>query len=289
MKKKETCEYTNTIRKVEFGTLYSAYVDQNNTSEVIIRTFEQVNLDVKIFNINSRFLTQLQSPHIPSYLGVIEEEKALIMKHYTGVSLCEHMKNNQVQIGWKQVFDIASQIIAGVTYLHKNEIIHRTLKDTNIIINKIDDNDENLEVKIHNFGLKELGLDNNSLKKSNGVYAAPEILQTETYSEKSDVYSFTLVLWQLVFRCIYGTYSSPFEEYLGSMRETQIIQQITNDHLVPTIPPTIPRILSNMLQLCLQKEPSIRHPFNEIQRIIMECEKDYLANSTIWDSSIDAK
>ena len=289
IRKKETCEYTNTLRKVEFGTLYTAFIDENNTNEMIIRTFEQLNLDVKIFNMNSTFFSSLENEHLPKYQGVIEEEKAIIMSKYEGVSLNEYMKNNQSNIGWKQVFDISLQIIDGIMYLHKNNILHRNLKDTNILIHKIDENDENLHITIHNFGLKELGVDNNAIKKSNNLYIAPEILQYDLYSEKSDVYSFCLLLWQLVFRCIYGSYSSPFEEYLGSMRETQILQQIQNDTLVPTIPPTIPRILSNMLQLCLQKEPSSRHPFNELKSIIVECEKDYNANKTNWDSSIDVK
>ncbi|EDR23202.1 serine/threonine protein kinase TNNI3K, putative [Entamoeba dispar SAW760] len=294
IRKKETCEYTGEVRKVEFGTILTAILEENNSNTVVIRTFEGSNTNVKLFNENSKILITLkQCNGLMKYFGVLEEEKALIMEYCDNGSLMDLLQRQT--IGWKLVFDLAIQIIDAISFLHKQGILHRILKDSNILIvkKKIDDNNEYDDVytiKLSNFALFELGIESEKIKKMNGLCAAPEIISNELFSDKSDIYSFGIILWQLVYKCIYNVYSKPFEEYIiQNLKEPQIMNQIVSSNLRPVIPPPTPPRLATLLRLCVLKEPETRPTLNEIESTLVACEKEYNNNSSLWDASIEVK
>lgn len=78
-------------------------------------------------------------------------------------------------------------------YLHQNNIIHRDLKSFNILL------DENLNVKVADFGIARVKSNTSTMTTAGTVaWTSPEILRHETYNEKSDVYSFAIVLWEML-------------------------------------------------------------------------------------------
>jgi carbon catabolite-derepressing protein kinase len=117
------------------------------------------------------------------------------------------------------------QIVCAVEYCHRHKIVHRDLKPENLLL------DENLNVKIADFGLSNIMTDGNFLKTSCGSpnYAAPEVISGKLYAgPEVDVWSSGVILYVLLvgklpfdddyipalFKKIQnGTYSTP--EYLS--------------------------------------------------------------------------
>ncbi|GMI76342.1 hypothetical protein like AT1G12460 [Hibiscus trionum] len=103
------------------------------------------------------------------------------------------------ELSWSRRFHIALGIARGLSYLHHDcrpPILHLNIKSTNILL------DENYEAKLSDYGLGRLLpiLDNYGLTKFHNAvgYVAPELAQSLRLSEKCDVYSFGVILLELV-------------------------------------------------------------------------------------------
>ncbi|OXA49833.1 calcium-dependent protein kinase 22-like [Folsomia candida] len=104
--------------------------------------------------------------------------------------------NDSIYTQMKQAA-IAEDVIEGMLFLHKSDVIHRDLKPENIMFTSLE---YNLPVKIGDFGLARRILpdDGSTLTSNIGTrsYMAPEILDGK-YSYQADIFSLGLVLWEL--------------------------------------------------------------------------------------------
>jgi serine/threonine protein kinase len=103
------------------------------------------------------------------------------------------------ELYWSRRFQIALGIARALSYLHHDcrpPILHLNIKSTNILL------DENYEAKLSDYGLGRLLpiLDNYGLTKFHNAvgYVAPELAQSLRSSDKCDVYSFGVILLELV-------------------------------------------------------------------------------------------
>lgn len=88
----------------------------------------------------------------------------------------------------------ACDILRGLAYLHHNRIVHLDLKPQNILI------DEMFRLKICDFGEAHFLSSLERCGVGTITYAAPEILAEEDYDERADVFSFSIVLWEMIHR-----------------------------------------------------------------------------------------
>ena len=100
-------------------------------------------------------------------------------------------------------FHIGCQVASALDYLHRKEIIYRTLKASSILVWSMDFEDE-VNVKLTNFERAEFRTPSGLIGKPNfAAYHAPEMLRysfREEYTEKIDIYSFGMLLYELVTR-----------------------------------------------------------------------------------------
>ncbi|KAM7257131.1 hypothetical protein ACFE04_012872 [Oxalis oulophora] len=115
--------------------------------------------------------------------------------NYPGTST----RGGNSELFWSRRFQIALGTASALSYLHhdcKPAVLHLNLKSTNILLN------ENYEAKLSDYGLAKLLpiLDNYGLTKFHNAvgYVAPELAQSLTLSEKCDVYSYGVILLELV-------------------------------------------------------------------------------------------
>ena len=131
-------------------------------------------------------------------------------------------------------------------------ILHRDLKSSNILLG------EDWEVKLCDFGLsadKKEG--KTGVRVGTFQWMAPEVMgQEEKISESADVYSFGVILWEMLCQKI------PFD----GLSEQQIIGLVLHDQENHLEPPTAGNeILIDIMEKCLQKTPKDRPSFMEIQ------------------------
>eukprot|EP01117_Protostelium_nocturnum_P017144 TRINITY_DN6926_c0_g1_i1.p1 TRINITY_DN6926_c0_g1~~TRINITY_DN6926_c0_g1_i1.p1 ORF type:complete len:704 (-),score=261.21 TRINITY_DN6926_c0_g1_i1:113-2050(-) len=138
-------------------------------------------------------------------------------------------------------------ICKGMTYLHSLSVIHRDLKPHNIMIN------HNLNCKIIDFGTSRV-IDN---AMSGGLgtpaWMAPEVLQSDSYSEKADVYSFGIVMWEM------WVAKEPFSDL-----QIFAIPGVVIEGKRPPIPDDIHPEYSRIMQKCWDQMPEKRPPFKDL-------------------------
>lgn len=90
---------------------------------------------------------------------------------------------------------LALDIANGMAYLHSRQVIHRDLKPSNVLLNL------DHRAKISDFGMS-VANPGEELTAETGTYRymAPEVIRHESYSSNADVYSFGILLWQLITR-----------------------------------------------------------------------------------------
>ncbi|EDV25269.1 uncharacterized protein TRIADDRAFT_55131 [Trichoplax adhaerens] len=148
----------------------------------------------------------------------------------------------------------ASQIINGLQFLHRNGYLHRDLKLDNVLIN------EDFIVKLTEIGQANLAKTTASNVISNSIiYSAPEIFKKQFINHKADIYSFSLMLWEMW----YGkrAFNQDFE-----------IKFILNGHRPSMDAECQPEThLKDLIQSCWDNNPKCRPSSEKCFRILRGC------------------
>eukprot|EP01100_Stratorugosa_tubuloviscum_P009291 TRINITY_DN3888_c0_g1_i1.p1 TRINITY_DN3888_c0_g1~~TRINITY_DN3888_c0_g1_i1.p1 ORF type:complete len:181 (+),score=80.73 TRINITY_DN3888_c0_g1_i1:2-544(+) len=148
---------------------------------------------------------------------------------------------------------IAIDVVRGMCFLHINDILHRDLKSKNILL------DINWTAKVCDFGIsKELASYDNQMTVMQGTIAwmAPEILEHSPYNQSSDVYSFAIVLWELISK------QKPYEEF--NFEFNHEIIEIVKQGIRPTITDNCPLLFKQLMIQCWNANAIERPTFEQI-------------------------
>ncbi|KAH0789095.1 TKL family protein kinase [Histomonas meleagridis] len=146
---------------------------------------------------------------------------------------------------------IAMCVAHGMNALHQQKIIHRDLKSLNILL------DSNCLPKIIDFGISRFHGEEGELVTSTiGTphWMAPEMFNSTHYDSKVDVYSYGILLWEML------TEATPFE----GMSAFQIMAAVCQNGQRPEIPESTPNGLASLIEACWSQEPADRPTFEQI-------------------------
>lgn len=142
-----------------------------------------------------QYLQLLRHPHIIKLYTVITTPNEIIMVlEYAGKELFDYIVTHG-KLAENQGRKFFQQIVCAVEYCHRHKIVHRDLKPENLLL------DDQLNVKIADFGLSNIMTDGNFLKTSCGSpnYAAPEVISGKLYAgPEVDVWSCGVILYVLL-------------------------------------------------------------------------------------------
>eukprot|EP00741_Cyanophora_paradoxa_P017250 tig00020961_g16661.t1 len=211
-----------------------------------------------------RLLSHLHHPNVVLFMGActVPEEFCVVTELMEGGSLFDLLHKQQKQLDRWMVVQWAKDIAYGMNYLHhqKPQIIHRDLKSGNLLINKY------LHLKIGDFGLARFKAESGIMTAETGSYRwmAPEVIRHEKYNEKVDVYSFALVVWEML------TGQMPFVGYTP----VQAAMAVARQGARPPIPSGCPPRLASMIERCWASRPDDRPAFSEVLGMLDEIERE---------------
>lgn len=162
-------------------------------------------------------------------------------------------------------------IVAGMSFLHEHKILHNDLKPSNILL------DDDFHPKIADFGLSQvIAKDEDNSSKTLNVkgtpnYIAPEVWDDQIYSEASDVYSFGILLYELVFK----------QKAFAGLKPVQIGFKVTSNER-PQFPQGIKsKAFVSLIKRCWAQNPKARPSFKEL--MIELKDKKYISNKVNQD------
>src|ERR1044072_505711 len=146
-------------------------------------------------DLNEGFFNSLR--YLNKYYGItrnpITEDFIMIMKYYKLGSLKNYITENFYNITWNEKLKILSNVASGLNHLHNQKIIHRDFHSGNILY------ENEFDIVISDLGISKSSIDNDDGEIYGVIsYIAPEILQGKGYTMASDIYSFGIIMWELV-------------------------------------------------------------------------------------------
>lgn len=171
-----------------------------------------------------------------------------ILEYADSGTLADLLKNRTAD--YRQIEDIAHDIINGLAYLHTNGIIHRDLKPSNILLFA---DGARLRAKITDFGIAKQA-DNTAVSTQivgTVEYMSPEYFTTGNITTASDLWSLGVMLLEA------ATGVHPFGKTAQGVSNEQIINNILNKD-ISTATENLPEPLKKIITDCLRREPIIR-------------------------------
>ncbi|KAL8163959.1 UNVERIFIED_CONTAM: hypothetical protein K2H54_041943 [Gekko kuhli] len=198
-----------------------------------------------------KHLRKLKHPNIITFKGVCTQAPCycIIMEFCAQGQLYEVLRAGR-KVTPSLLVDWSMGIAGGMNYLHLHKIIHRDLKSPNMLITYDD------VVKISDFGTSKELSDKSTKMSFAGTVAwmAPEVIRNEPVSEKVDIWSFGVVLWELL------TGEIPYKDVDSSA----IIWGVGSNSLHLPVPTSCPDGFKILLRQCWNSKPRNRPSFRQI-------------------------
>ncbi|CAH1647414.1 unnamed protein product [Spodoptera littoralis] len=200
---------------------------------------------------NIKHLRKLNHENIVQFKGISTNgpSACIIMEFCQYGPLFEYIHSGSSFLP-SQILKWAKEIAQGMAYLHSHKIIHRDLKSPNVLIA------DNLVVKVSDFGTSREWNDVSAVMSFTGTVAwmAPEVIRHEPCSERVDVWSYGVVLWELL------TQEVPYK----NLETHAIMWGVGTDTIALPVPSTMPGSMQLLMNQCWNRTPRNRPPFKII-------------------------
>ncbi|XP_060970943.1 G-type lectin S-receptor-like serine/threonine-protein kinase At1g61480 [Cannabis sativa] len=193
----------NKLGQGGFGSVYKGRL-QDGRDIAVKRLSSSSGQGIEELKNEMILISKLQHRNLVKLLGccIEEEEKLLVYEFMPNRSLDTFIfdPSRSAQLYWATRFNIIHGVARGLVYLHRDSclrVIHRDLKVSNILL------DEKMNPKISDFGLARIFQGTMDLVNTHRVvgtlgYMSPEYAMGGIFSEKSDVFSFGVMLLEII-------------------------------------------------------------------------------------------
>uniref|UniRef100_A0A9J8DLC4 RAF proto-oncogene serine/threonine-protein kinase n=2 Tax=Cyprinus carpio TaxID=7962 RepID=A0A9J8DLC4_CYPCA len=250
----------NRIGSGSFGTVHKGKW-HGDVAVKILKVTNPTPEQFEAFRNEVAVLRKTRHVNILLFMGYMTKDNlAIVTQWCEGSSLYKHLHVQETNFQMFQLIDIARQTAQGMDYLHAKNIIHRDMKSNNIFLH------EGLTVKIGDFGLatvKARWSGSQQVEQTSGsiLWMAPEVIRMQDcnpYSFQSDVYSFGIVLFELM------TGELPYSQIAN---RDQIIYMVGRGYLSPDLSKlykSCPKAMKRLVADCIKKSKDERPLFPQI-------------------------
>ncbi|CAN8235686.1 unnamed protein product [Cochlearia groenlandica] len=269
--------HTHKLGEGGFGPVFKGRLPDGR--DIAVKKLAQASRQGKNEFVNeAKLLAKVQHRNVVNLWGYCThgDEKLLVYEYVANESLDKVLfkTNRKSEIDWKKRLEIITGIARGLLYLHEdapNCIIHRDIKAGNILL------DEKWVPKIADFGMARLYQEdathvNTRVAGTNG-YMAPEYVMHGVLSVKADVFSFGVVVLEL----ISGQKNSSFSmrhpdqtllEWAYRLYKKGRTMEILDQDIVETADPEQVKLCVQIGLLCVQGDPHERPPMRRISMLL---------------------
>ncbi|XP_043808972.1 serine/threonine-protein kinase STY8 isoform X2 [Manihot esculenta] len=243
------------------GDLYHGVYLGQDVAVKILRSEHLNDTQEEEFAQEVAILRQVQHRNVVRFIGACTKSPHLciitvfscfiflLAEYMPGGSLYDYLHKNHNVLKLPQLLKFAIDVSRGMEYLHQNNIIHRDLKTANLLM------DIHKVVKVADFGVARFQNQEGVMTAETGTYRwmAPEVINHEPYDQKADIFSFAIVLWELVTAKVPYDTMTPLQAALG-----------VRQGLRPELPQDAHPKLLDLMQRCWETTPAHRPSFSEI-------------------------
>lgn len=222
-------------------------------------------------------MKRLRHPNVLLFMGAAYSQKrlAIVTEFLPRGSLFKTLHKNNRALDIRRRLRMALDVARGMNYLHHRNppIVHRDLKSSNLLV------DKNWTVKVGDFGLSRLKNATFLTPKSGRgtpQWMAPEILRNEPSNEKSDVFSFGVILWELM------TESIPW----NNLNALQVVGVVGFMDKRLELPDGLDPEVASIIRDCWKSDPGQRPSFEDIIRRMSILIPRIATVSTRWSSEL---
>ncbi|KAK3140006.1 hypothetical protein QOZ80_5AG0393980 [Eleusine coracana subsp. coracana] len=260
------------------GTVYHALWYGSDVAVKVFSKQEYSEDVIQTFRQEVSLMKKLRHPNILLFMGAVTSPQRLciVTEFLPRGSLFRLLQRSNTKLDVRRRVHMALDIARGMNYLHHSSppIIHRDLKSSNLLV------DKNWTVKVADFGLSRLKRETfltTKTGKGTPQWMAPEVLRNEPSDEKSDVYSYGVILWELV------TQKIPWEN-LNSM---QVIGAVGFMNQRLDIPSDVDPQWTSVILSCWESDPQRRPTFQELLERLRELQRHYAVQLRNAKNSIE--
>ncbi|XWS68037.1 hypothetical protein CRYUN_Cryun04dG0055800 [Craigia yunnanensis] len=275
--KKATDNFSTVIGRGGFGTVYKAQFSDG--SVVAVKWMNKVSEQGEDeFCREIELLARLHHRHLVALRGfcIEKHERFLIYEHMSNGSLKDHFHSpGKTPLSWETRIQIAIDVANALEYLHfycDPPLCHRDIKSSNILF------DENFVAKVADFGLARASKDNsicfepvNTNIQGTPGYMDPEYVVTQELTDKSDVYSYGVLLLEIV------TARRAIQDGKNLVESSQILMA-SESRLVELVDPQIKdsfdldqlQTVVAIVRWCTQREGRARPSIKQVLRLLYE-------------------
>ncbi|XP_040998674.1 serine/threonine-protein kinase STY46-like isoform X4 [Juglans microcarpa x Juglans regia] len=254
------------------GDLYHGVYLSEDVAVKILRSEHLNNALEDEFAHEVAILREVQHKNVVQFIGACTKPPHLciVTEYMPGGSLYDYLHKNHNILELPQLLKFAVDVSKGMEYLHQNNIIHRDLKTANLLM------DTHNVVKVADFGVARFQTQGGTMTAETGTYRwmAPEVINHQPYNQKADVFSFAIVLWELVTAKVPYDSMTPLQAALG-----------VRQGLRPDLPKNAHPNLLELMQRCWEAVPDNRPSFSEITAELENLLQEIQKTSEVTNSS----